>query len=236
MLQCHEQQNFDKFPLSSVTFLANSARLLQSCFKASSPQQLHGAEGVAHCLAGFDWLVAFLLQEAATRWAAEMAAGRSANVARNNLHAFTCKPLVMAYIQRTALARFAQHVSDLDVDQRSLQPVLQRMAALFGLWTLQDNLAVFYRGGYFRSVPNAAELLQEASLQLCAALRDEAVALVDAFAIPDFILNSAIGAADGRIYERLQMAMMEAPAAFERVDWWTEFARKPVIGSLKPKL
>ena len=35
------------------------------------------------------------------------------------------------------------------------------------------------------------------------AIRPNAVALVDAFDIPDHILNSSLGAYDGRVYERL---------------------------------
>ena len=38
---------------------------------------------------------------------------------------------------------------------------------------------------------------------LCRSLRPEAVALAEAFDVPDRILNSALGRSDGRVYEAL---------------------------------
>lgn len=43
------------------------------------------------------------------------------------------------------------------------------------------------------------KLIQEAILQLCYELKDEAVALVDALAPTDFILNSPIGMSNGQV-------------------------------------
>ena len=53
-------------------------------------------------------------------------------------------------------------------------------------------------GGYI-SGPEPPRLIKEAILQLCAALKDNSVALVDAIAPTDFILNSPIGKSDGQV-------------------------------------
>lgn len=45
--------------------------------------------------------------------------------------------------------------------------------------------------------------LKESLNSTLAAIRPNAVALVDAFDIPDHILNSTLGASDGRVYDRL---------------------------------
>lgn len=46
---------------------------------------------------------------------------------------------------------------------------------------------------------------------LLAALRPDAVALVDAFGIEDYLLNSALGRADGDVYRALLLAARASP-------------------------
>lgn len=53
-------------------------------------------------------------------------------------------------------------------------------------------------GGY-ASGPSLSKLTSEAILEVCQLLRPDAVALADAFAPPDFILNSVLGFADGEV-------------------------------------
>ncbi|XP_044039862.1 peroxisomal acyl-coenzyme A oxidase 3-like isoform X2 [Siniperca chuatsi] len=94
-----------------------------------------------------------------------------------------------------------------------------------------DSAGDYLRGG------KPAELVQMAILTLCSQLKDDAVALVDVFAPPDFILNSPIGNADGQLYKNLWSAVMQGSQVLERPSWWKEFCSdKPVVGSLRPKL
>ncbi|MGH0178553.1 UNVERIFIED_CONTAM: hypothetical protein FKN15_012831 [Acipenser sinensis] len=68
-------------------------------------------------------------------------------------------------------------------------------------------------------------------------LKDDAVALVDVIAPPDFILNSPIGKADGEIYKNLWTAVLQGSKVLERPSWWKEFCdNKPTLGSLRAKL
>ena len=53
-------------------------------------------------------------------------------------------------------------------------------------------------GGYL-SGREPARLIRDSVVELCAHLKNEAVALVDAVAPPDFILNSPIGSSDGQV-------------------------------------
>lgn len=68
-------------------------------------------------------------------------------------------------------------------------------------------------------------------------LKDDAVALVDVLAPPDFVLDSPIGRADGELYKNLWTSVLQESKVLERASWWPEFCcNKPVIGSLQSKL
>ncbi|KAG7265992.1 LOW QUALITY PROTEIN: hypothetical protein CRUP_029603 [Coryphaenoides rupestris] len=114
----------------------------------------------------------------------------------------------------------------------TLRPVLTRLGALYGLWTLSNHMAVLYQGGYF-SGKNPADLVHTTILALCSQLKDDVVSLVDVVAPPDFILNSPIGKADGYLYKNLWSAVMQGNEVLQRPTWWKEFCTdKPVLGSL----
>ena len=54
---------------------------------------------------------------------------------------------------------------------------------------------------------------------LLAALRPDAVALVDAFGIEDYLLNSALGRADGDVYRALLLAARASPLNATQARW-----------------
>lgn len=80
----------------------------------------------------------------------------------------------------------------------SIKNVLTKLMSLYGLWSLEKHIPTMVIGEFIKG-PRAPELIQNAILSLCAQLKDDAVALIDAIAPPDFILNSALGASDGQV-------------------------------------
>jgi acyl-CoA oxidase len=79
--------------------------------------------------------------------------------------------------------------------------------------------------------PESVYTLQDTILQLMTELRPHAVKLVDAWSIPDWLLDSALGRSDGKVYEELfDMAHRRNP--LNRVtfnpDWRTD---EIVLGS-----
>ena len=56
-----------------------------------------------------------------------------------------------------------------------------------------------------------AERVRAEISELLLELRPDAAALTDAFALDDYFLNSALGAADGDVYARLYAEVQEAP-------------------------
>ncbi|KAG2194869.1 hypothetical protein INT47_002663 [Mucor saturninus] len=91
---------------------------------------------------------------------------------------------------------------------RPLLNVLRLLASLFALHTMEKELAEFLVAGYFSSEQTA--MLKEQVIHLLEQVRPEAVSLVDAFALPDYFLHSALGRYDGKVYEAMtEMAERE---------------------------
>jgi len=94
---------------------------------------------------------------------------------------------------------FGKFVASLkECDDAPCRQVLEKLAIVFALSDLVSGEGWTGLVTYDEAVW-AEELLDH----VCAALRPEAVALTDAFDFPDRILNSALGRADGRVYEAL---------------------------------
>ncbi|XP_008066133.1 peroxisomal acyl-coenzyme A oxidase 3 [Carlito syrichta] len=219
-------------PLKTVDFLEAYPDILGQRFEVSS---------VADCLdsavplAAYKWLVCYLLRESSQKLNQERQSGGSDFEARNSCQVFHCRPLALAFMELTVVQRFHQYTHQPGVPS-PLRAVLQRLSALYALWSLSRHTALLYRGGYFCG-EQAGRLLESAVLALCSQLKDDAVALVDVIAPPDFVLDSPIGRADGELYKNLWGAILQEGNVLQRASWWPEFsASKPVVGSLKSKL
>lgn len=90
----------------------------------------------------------------------------------------------------------------------SIKNVLLKLFSLYGLWTLEKFLSTLYEGGYMQG-PQGSRLVHEAILSLCSDIKNDAVALVDAVAPPDFALNSVLGASDGQVMIVLSKFMLK---------------------------
>jgi acyl-CoA oxidase len=90
---------------------------------------------------------------------------------------------------------------------------------LYGLWSLDKHMSILFEAQYFDPTFPALSTTREMTLDLCSQLKDEAVALVDVFAPPDFILNSCLGFSDGKVYEHIFDALTHSKGSFERPEW-----------------
>ncbi|XP_068218868.1 peroxisomal acyl-coenzyme A oxidase 3-like [Palaemon carinicauda] len=95
------------------------------------------------------------------------------------------------------------------------------MCALFGLSQLEKYVPQLFEGGLVKD-GTFVSMVHHHIKRLCAEMLKDAVALVDAFAPPDFILRSALGNADGQIYQHLKTTMFSAPGALSRPKDWKE--------------
>ncbi|XP_074848524.1 peroxisomal acyl-coenzyme A oxidase 3 isoform X3 [Carettochelys insculpta] len=175
-------------------------------------------------LAAYKWLVCYLLQESLLKLSHEKQSGSSDFEARNNSQVYYCRSLAIAFIEQTVLQRYHEHTHDPDTPT-TLQPVLKHLSALYGLWSLSKHMAVLYQGGYV-SGEQPGRFIQNAILELCSKLKDDAVALVDVISPPDFILNSPIGRADGELYKNLWTIVLQGSKVLERPSWFATFIER----------
>ncbi|XP_015417046.1 PREDICTED: peroxisomal acyl-coenzyme A oxidase 3 [Myotis davidii] len=203
-------------------------------------------------LAAFEWLVCYLLRESHQKLTQETRSGSSDFEARNNSQVYCCRSLALAFLELTVVRRFHEHTHQPDGsppgwlgrggDALSRRGADQKAAggSLPGGW-LRTRLpapvtSAVLAGGYF-SGEQAGKMLEGAILELCSQLKDDAVALADVIAPPDFILDSPIGRADGELYRNLWSAVLQQRHVLERPSWWPEFsANKTAPGSLSSKL
>nr|KAG5696860.1 hypothetical protein BaRGS_035270 [Batillaria attramentaria] len=198
---------------------------------------LNGIDNGELCLDAYKWLVCRLLVDSDQRVKSQLASGKDGFTARNDSQTYFCRSLALAYIEHEVLRRFIATLTEKNGEETpgDLQPVLRGMCALYGLWSLEKHLATLYQGGYI-SGSDPPRIIREAILRLCSELKDDAVALVDVLAPPDFILNSPIGASNGEIYKNLYGAMLQGENVLERPSYWRDFVNTPVKGSLPSKL
>ena len=93
-----------------------------------------------------------------------------------------------AHTELRVFDAFARRVES--VDSSALKERLERLLALYGLWKVQSDKGWFLENGYFSSKKTRA-VLEEINT-LCRELRPDAVALADAFLIPDELLAAPI--------------------------------------------
>ncbi|CAO3625184.1 unnamed protein product [Cunninghamella blakesleeana] len=114
---------------------------------------------------------------------------------------------------------------------KNVGDVLKKVALLYALSTLEQEIADVLTSGYVS--PSQSMLLKTQVINCLKDIRPEAVALVDSFDFPDYLLNSALGEKDGKVYERLtEMAEKEPLNHTLVVDGYEEYYR-PLIYSGK---
>jgi acyl-CoA oxidase len=96
--------------------------------------------------------------------------------------------LAEAYSERQVLESFLEAVAQ--VPEQTLQRPLRKLADLFALYHLERHKGWFLENGFMAG--KKARTLTSQVTQLCEEVRQDAVALVDAFGIPDQCLGAPI--------------------------------------------
>ncbi|MBX3010795.1 MAG: acyl-CoA dehydrogenase family protein [Caldilineaceae bacterium] len=96
--------------------------------------------------------------------------------------------LAQAYVERVILEQFVCGVTQ--VDEPALHKVLKQLCDLYALWQLEQHKGWYLETGYFEG--NKTRAIRRQIDNLCGEISQAAVALVDAFAIPDPCLAAPI--------------------------------------------
>ena len=87
--------------------------------------------------------------------------------------------------------------------------VLHRLVCLHGLCGIDDTMGEFLEDAHIDG--EQASDIRDEIFKLLKEIRPDAAALVDAFGLNDYFLNSALGAKDGDVYRRLYDEVQDAP-------------------------
>jgi acyl-CoA oxidase len=93
-----------------------------------------------------------------------------------------------AYIERIVLEKFIEQVKN--TSDKNCQSILKKLCTLFALSQIDKNKGWYLEQGYMSGAKTKA--IRKLLNQLCWDVRQEAVPLVDAFAIPDSCLSAPI--------------------------------------------
>ncbi|KAG0206715.1 acyl-Coenzyme A oxidase [Mortierella sp. GBA30] len=119
------------------------------------------------------------------------------------------------------------------IEREKSKPVyfmLKKMGQLMSTFVLQRHLDLFLEEGYFDGVH--AKAIRQLFLEQCKDLRKDAVPLVDAWAIPDFVIKAPIGKYDGNIYPAYFGTVNAAQKSFDPPEYWHKYVA-PMLNDKK---
>lgn len=181
-------------PMGSADFLTNYYDILNNAnFDARTFEEVSTPQNI---FKAYHWLICYLLKRTAMKLDQNKKRGLDEFTAKSNSQVYNGKQLAIAFIQNFMLKVYFDEIQK--CEDMVMKQSLLNMFSLYGLWSLEKHLPVLYQGG-FCSGEAPTTLIQESVLVLCKSLKNDAIALIDAIAPPDFILNSVLGASDGQV-------------------------------------
>jgi acyl-CoA oxidase len=109
--------------------------------------------------------------------------------------------LSRAYSEQILVTNFHNSFETTSTLNSPTPTVIRTCFRLYAIYTLDQYASSFTMTNAVG--PESVYILQDNVLELMAELRPHAVKLVDAWSIPDWLLNSALGRSDGKVYEEL---------------------------------
>ncbi|KAH8240830.1 hypothetical protein KR026_005838 [Drosophila bipectinata] len=214
-------------PLETVAFLKDIDTILAQKGLERTPEDALNPQNLLKAL---NWLTSWQLETTVKRVEQLQREGKDAFETRNNIQVFAAQKLSIIYGERTIYYEFYKFVVGLP--DSAEKKVLQQVLSFYGAHLVTKYAGIFYQGGYFQD-SSQIQLFEQGILKLLPVLKEEAIALVDAIAPTDFILNSPLGMSDGNVYQHLQRTIVSTPGVYERPHWWRDVTYKPYLQRAK---
>ncbi|XP_076303568.1 peroxisomal acyl-coenzyme A oxidase 3 isoform X1 [Lasioglossum baleicum] len=208
-------------PLGTASFINDANKIILQKFQHTTIQDTLKIENL---LSSFQWLICYYLKRTYKRTQYLKSNGNDDFEIRNNIQVFFAQTLSLIYAQHAVLKYFIERIQHPSWRSEE-RNALTKLCSLYGAVALEKRLGDFYAGGYATPRSNMENFLRNGIIMLCKELVDDAVALVDVLAPPDFIINSPLGMADGEVYKHIKEWIFKDKENFARPTWWNEITR-----------
>ncbi|TKR61008.1 hypothetical protein L596_028180 [Steinernema carpocapsae] len=168
----------------------------------------------------YQWLVQYHISQANAEIKQKVAQGMRPFDAKNLVQVSHCQPMAIAFAE---LSMLQWAFEDSQNAPKNVRPVIHKLCKIYGLANLEKHVSAFYMGGYC-SGPEFGKTLQSELAKAEDEMTVDAIAVCDAIAPPDFVLNSSLGCSDGNVYEHLFREFQKT--ANTRPSWWKDLVPK----------
>jgi acyl-CoA oxidase len=209
-------------PLGSLKSLAKLSRFVELKNNLVSEKDLSNEKFL---IEAFEWRFLNLLLLTVKRMKTEAAKSKSSYLAFNNSQVFYAQSLAFAYIELLVLEKYFESLQN--ITHQNTRSVLHEFGVLFALNQIVKDLGNFRDKDFISS--SQAIMIKDHVMNLCDKLKDDAIALNEAIAFPDHILQSPIGLSNGQPYLNYFTRVVTAES-YARPEFWKKF------GPIKPRL
>lgn len=135
----------------------------------------------------------------------------------NNTQAFFMHSLSVAFGEMVLTAELSKRAEATKAECPETGAVLTRLLELFVVSKVVGDLGTFREGDFVSS--DQGNLLKDWMLDLCNEVAESSIRVIDAVALPDKLLGSAFGVADGRMYRAYADMVEGAEACYQAPSW-----------------
>jgi len=124
---------------------------------------------------------------------------------------------------------FIEAIEAVPEDANGVKRILKKLCDLQAVITIDKYIGLALEDRFLNS--KQSDMLHELQRTLCKQLRKDAIPLVDAFNLPDFVINSPLGRADGDVYKHYLETVKKAPNAIGVAPYWEKLVKPMLKGN-----